>query len=84
MLAVYRGDKLEIKAYEFENIQQKIVYECEQSSKSQEVIVYFETFVSTFLTKELIPYTESKSLKHMMRAFVKCWTDFIMFAELMD
>ena len=40
--------------------------------------------MSKYLTKELIPFTESKSVKHMLEAFVKCWTDFIMFAELMD
>ena len=85
MFAFLRGksDKLPSRA-EFMKVYTEVLRQCDEADHNESMYMYFEQVVNEYLLVDLLPFTHGKTGESLLDAFAKCWTDFTMFAKLIE
>ena len=79
----YKSDKLPSKT-DFMKVYAEVLRQCDEADHNESLYAYFEQVVHEYLVSDLLPFTLGKTGEPLLDACAKCWTDFTMFAKLIE
>lgn len=69
---------------EYMLIYDTVQHQCDTEDNNEHLYAFFENAVKSYIKNELHTKMRDKSGEALIRAYVECWTDYTLYAKLMD